>query len=292
LKTHEIDMAARIGANTYPQAQNIPGVTPLAAPSFLYDHIDFNLKRPIFADVRLRRALEMGIDRPELLAKVGHGLGDLSPVAVSPVISPFYDPNVPKFPFDLAKARAALDALGWKAGPDGIRVKNGQRLAFSYGTQTESNTGRAIEAFVQSEWHDLGVDVSIKNQPTAQFFDNNPASGVLQGGKYDVAGFAWVAAADPDDSAIYSGVNMAPSGQNAIFWNDPVANKAMQDGLSTIDPAKRKAASWTEQTRFAEDVPSIVLYFRRDAFAFNSDLKGFSPSPVISPFWNPQDYSI
>jgi ABC-type transport system substrate-binding protein len=66
----------------------------------------------------------------------------------------------------------------------------------------------------------------------------------------------------------------------------------MQDGLQTIDPAKRKAASFVEQERFAEDVPSIVLFFRRDAFAVNSDLKGFVPSPVISPFWNPQDYSI
>jgi peptide/nickel transport system substrate-binding protein len=239
----------------------------------------------------MRRALAMGVDRVGILTKLAHGLGDLSPVPDSPRISADYDPNVPNYSYDPVKARAALDALGWKPGPDGIRVKDGQRLAFDYATQSESATGRAIEQYVQRGWHDIGVDVAVKNQPAAQFFDNT-ANGVLQGGHYDVAGFAWVAAADPDDSSIYSSLNFAPSGQNALFWKDPVADKAMADGLATIDPAKRKADSWIEQTRFAEDVPSIILFFRRNAYVYNSDLKGFSPSPVLSPFWNPQEYSI
>ncbi len=290
LKTREIDMAARLGLNVWPEVQGIPGTVAIATPTFVYDHIDFNLKRPLFADVRLRRALAMGVDRAGIVAKLAHGNGDLSKTAVAP-FSPYYDPDVAANAYDPAAARAALDALGWRTGPDGIRVKDGQRLAFEYATQTESVTGRAVEAFVQRGWHDIGADVSVKNQPTAQFFDNT-ANGVLQGGKYDVAGFAWIGAADPDDSAIYSGRNLAPAGQNALFWNDPVATKAMDDGLATVDPAARKRASWTEQARFADQVPSIVLYFRREAYAYTTDLKGFTPSPVISPFWNPQAYSI
>jgi peptide/nickel transport system substrate-binding protein len=291
IKTHEIDMAARLGLNVYPEVKGVPGTVAVAVPSYLYDHIDFNLKRPLFADVRLRRALEMGVDRQGIIEKIAHGLGDLSPVPASPRISPDFNPNVPVYPYDPAKARAALEALGWRIGPDGIRVRNGRRLAFDYATQTESVTGRAIEGFVQRGWHDLGADVSVKNQPTAQFFDNT-TNGVLQGGKYDVAGFAWIGAADPDDSSVYSGLNMAPTGQNALFWNDPVANRAMAAGLATIDPVKRKAFSFAEQVRFAADVPSIILFFRRDPYVYNSDLKGFRPSPVLSPFWNPQEYSI
>jgi ABC-type transport system substrate-binding protein len=66
----------------------------------------------------------------------------------------------------------------------------------------------------------------------------------------------------------------------------------MADGLATVDPAKRMAASFLEQQRFVADVPSIILYFRREPFVYNSDLKGFTASPVISPFWNPENYSI
>lgn len=291
IKTHEIDMAARLGNNVWPEARHIRGTVAVAAPTFEYDHIDFNLRRPIFTDVRVRRALEMAVDRKAILDKVAHGNGDLSSVPVSPVLSAYHDPNVTEFPFDLAKARAALDAAGWKVGPDGIRVKNGQRFAFTYSTQTESVTGRAIQAFVQREWHDAGAAVTVKNQPTAQFFANT-TDGTLQGGHYDVASFAWVAASDPDDSSIYSARNLAPKGQNALYWDDPVATKAMDDGLETVDPAKRKAASWREQERFALDVPSIILYFRREPFVYNSDLKEFTASPVISPFWDPQNYSL
>lgn len=290
VKTHEIDMAARLGANVWPEVQGLPGTVAVAAPTFEYDHVDFNLKRPLFADVRLRRALAMGIDRAGIVAKIAHGQGDLSRTAIAP-FSPYHDPNVAANAYDPAKARAALEALGWRAGPDGIRVKNGQRLAFEYATQTESVTGRAIEAFIQRGWHDIGADVSVKNQPTAQFFDNT-ANGVLQGGKYDVAGFAWIGAADPDDDAIYSGHNLAPTGQNALFWNDPIATKAMDDGLATVDPVARKRFSWIEQARFADQVPSVVLLFRREPFAYTTALKGFTASPVISPFWNPQTYSI
>ncbi len=291
LKTHEIDMAARVGQNVWPEAKNVPGTVAVSAPTYEYDHIDFNLRRPIFADVRLRRALASAIDKRAIVAKIAHGNGDPSDVPISPVLAPFYNPNTAHYPYDPAGARRALDALGWKPGPDGIRVRDGQRLAFTYSTQTESANGRAIQAFVQGAWHDVGADVSVKNYPTAQFFENT-ANGILQGSKYDVAGFAWVAAADPDDSSIYSAKNEAPHGQNAIHWTNPLATKAMDDGLATVDPVKRKAASYREQEQFALDVPSIILYFRRESFAHNSDLKGFSASPVISAFWNPHEYSI
>jgi len=158
----------------------------------------------------------------------------LTKTELSPELSPDYDPNVPSYPYDPAKARALLDQAGWHVGARGIRVKGGQRFAFTYGTQTESQTGRAIETYVQNAWHQLGADVSVKNQPTAQFFDNT-TNGVLQGGHYDVAGFTWIAASDPDDSPIYSPRNLAPSGQNALFWNDPIVARAMEAELATVD---------------------------------------------------------
>jgi peptide/nickel transport system substrate-binding protein len=291
LKTHEIDMAVRVGSNVWPQLQNIPGVIAREVPEFAYSHIDFNLKRPLFADARVRRALAMAIDRKSILAKIAHGLGDLTDTALSPKNSWAWTNDTAHYDYDPAKAAALLDAAGWKVGPDGIRTKNGQRLAFNFSTQTESRNGKAIEADVQAMWHDIGADVAVKNTPTAQFFDNT-ANGILQGGHYDVAAFSWVAAADPDDSAIYSAHNMAPRGQNALFWNDPAVTAAMDDELATVDRARRLRDFKLEQQHFAGDVPSIVLYYLREAEAYNSDLKGYTPSPVVSPFWNPQEYSI
>lgn len=292
MRTHEIDMAVHVGAGVWPQIQGIAGTVADAPPVYTYDHVDFNLRKPLFAtDLSLRRALEMAIDRPGVVAKIAHGLGDLTDTALSPKISPGWTNATVHYGYDPAGARALLERDGWHLGADGIRVRNGVRLAFNLQTQTESTTGKAHQAIVQSEWHEIGADVGIKNAPTAQFFDNTK-TGVLQGGNYDTAIFAWGGAADPDDSAIYSPRNFAPHGQNALFWNDPLALRAMDDELGTVDAARRLRDFAIEQQRFALDVPSIVLYYRREPEIYNDDLKGYSASPVISPFWNPANYSI
>ena len=195
-----------------------------------------------------------------------------------------------KYPYDPDKAKALLDEAGWKVGPDGIRVKNGQKLQFQISTQTESIAGQANEQQVQAYWHAVGANAIVKNYPTPSFFDNT-ANGIIQGGKYDVAFFAWVAAADIDQSAIYSAKNLAPKGQNALFWTNPVATKAMDDANQTVDMKKRIALYQIVQREFAADDPSIILWFRKDVEVHVDALKGFSPTPVITtPFWNTWEY--
>jgi len=291
LRTHEIDMEIRGSGVLWDQYKSLPDTVAIHPQEYVYDHIDFNITHPPLGDLQVRRALAFAIDRKTILDKIYHGLGELAPADESPSIGKAYEPNVMRYPYDPAKAKSILDADGWQSGSDGIRVKNGARLAFNYSTQNESTVGLRIQEQVLRYWHDIGVEANVKNTPTALFFDNTRI-GILQGGHYDVASFAWTAAADPDDSAIYSADNLAPSGQNALFWKDAIATKAMNDALATVDFAKRKAAYSIVQKRLTEDVPTIVLFFRQEPIVYNNDLKGFTASPVISPFWNPWEYSI
>jgi peptide/nickel transport system substrate-binding protein len=258
---------------------------------YTYDHIDFNLRRPLFADVRLRRALTYAIDRPTLLHKLRHDLGELSTTFLGPTLYPFAQvPNLMRYPYDPAKAKALLDEAGWHAGADGVRVKNGRRLAFQLSTQTESTTGHLLQAQLQTYWRAVGAAAEIKNYPTPVFFDNS-SNGILQGGKYDIATFAWVGAADIDTSAILSAHNLAPHGQNALFWENAVATKAMDDANETVDQARRIADYAVVQREFAKDDPSIVLWFRKDVIVTTNALHDFTATPVITiPFWNPEVY--
>ena len=291
LRTGELDVAWNLPAGQVASVRQIPHYTTLTPVIYLWDHLDFNLRRPLFADVRVRRALTYAIDRPTLLEKVEHGLGELSDTFMDPTLHPdAVDPTVMKYPYDVAKAKALLDEAGWKPGPDGVRVKNGQRLAFTLAATIESTTAHAIQSQVQPWWRAIGADAEIKNAPSSLFFDNT-ANGVLQGGKYDVAIFAWNGAADIDQSAIYSAHYFAPHGQNALFWDNAAATKAMDDANATVDQAKRIAAYKIVQQEFAKDDPSIILWFRRYATAYRSDLKGFTSTSVITtPFWNPWAY--
>ncbi len=296
LQTHEIDLIALGTGLKWPQyaalaADPKNGLTAVRVDAFQFAHVDFNLKQPVVSDVQVRRALAYATDKNEIIEKIAHGSAIPADTDQQPHYSWAYTNDIVHYPFDPAKAKALLDADGWVVGPDGIRVKNGQRLEFTLSTQTESTNGKAIQTVLQRQWRDIGVQADIKNYPSDQFFDNS-TNGILQGGHYDAASFSWAAAADPDDSAIYSADNLAPHGQNAMFWNNRVATDAMNDALKTIDQARRKRDYVIVQQQLAVDVPTIILYFTRVPYVYNSDLKGFDPSPVISAFWDPWNYSI
>jgi peptide/nickel transport system substrate-binding protein len=296
LQTHEIDMLALGTGMKWPQYASLAadpanGLVAIRVDSFLFTHVDFNLRHPIVSDRNVRIALAYATNRADVISKLLHGSARAADTDQSPVLSWAFTNDVTHYPYDPQKARAILDADGWKVGPDGVRVKNGQRLEFTLSTQTESNYGKALQTYLQREWRDVGVQADIKNYPSSQFFDNS-SNGILQGGHYDVAVLGWLGAADPDDSAIYSSENMAPHGLNSMFWDNPVATTAMNDALSTIDQARRKRDYIVVQQQLTKDVPTIIVSFSRVPFVYNSDLKGFDPSPVISAFWDPWNYSI
>jgi peptide/nickel transport system substrate-binding protein len=296
IQTHAIDMLARGTPLNWPRYQQIAarpqsGLIAIAPDSYMYDHIDFNEKNPILADLQVRRALTLATSRQAIIEKIMHGASTPSDLPESPTLSWGYTSNVKHYPFDPAQARAMLDADGWHVGPGGIRVKNGEKLALELSTQTENVMGQAIEALVQREWHDIGVAVQVKNYPTAEMFTNGPQA-VLMGGHYDVAEFGWTGGADPDVESLYSATNLAPDGQNMLFWINHAATADLEAALQTVDQAARERDYHAFDREFALDEPSFIIGFRRSPFVYNSDLKGFTPSPVISPFWNPWEYSL
>ncbi|HEV3090123.1 MAG TPA: peptide ABC transporter substrate-binding protein [Candidatus Cybelea sp.] len=296
LQTHEIDMLATGSAMKWPQYASLAadpanGLVATRVNSYFFSHLDFNLRHPIVSDRNVRVAVAYATNRQEIIDKLLHGSAIASETDQNPLLSWAHTDDVTHYPYDPDKARQTLEADGWKLGPDGVRVKNGQRLEFQLSTQTESTYGKALQTVLQHQWREVGIQADIKNYPSSEFFENS-SNGTLQGGHYDVAGFSWAGAADPDDSAIYSAENFAPHGQNAMFWNNAKATAAMNDALSTVDQVRRKRDYVIVQQQLTYDVPTIIINFSRVPYVYNSDLKGFDPSPVISAFWNPWDYSI
>ncbi|MEU5850251.1 ABC transporter substrate-binding protein [Saccharopolyspora shandongensis] len=117
------------------------------------------------ADQAMRRALVQALD----LAQVGKVLTRDGSAPVKGMVTA--DPRpcsgdsvTGKVPgFDVVAAKAALDAAGWKPGADGIRVKDGKRLALTaiYGTQIGPTMAPGAE-LMQQGWKNVGVDVTLK----------------------------------------------------------------------------------------------------------------------------------
>jgi len=296
IQSHAIDMLARGTAINWPRYKALGddpknGLVAEQVNSFIYDHIDFNVQNPILSDVNVRRALAYATNKQEIIDKIEHGAAYPSDSPEHPLLSWGYTADTVHYPFDPEKAKAMLDADGWKTGSDGTRIKNGTRLEFNLSTQAESTTGKALQALLQREWHDVGVQADVKNAPTDAFFANGPP-GILAGGHFDVATYAWVGAADPDLDPLYSADDFGPQGQNYMRWGNRRATAALADAQKTVDQAKRKADYVIFQQELAKDVPTIIISFRKEPYVYSTDLQGFDASPVNSAFWDPWEYSI
>lgn len=295
LQTHEVDLLADSGTrwrtDSLMLAQPRNGLTTKTADTFNFSKIDFNLNQPVAGDRNVRIALAYGTDRAGIVTKLLHGFGVLAETDQHPRLSWAYTKAVTHYPYDPSKARAILEADGWKIGSDGFRVKDGKRLEILISGLGGASTPSAGEVIVQRAWSDIGVKADIKNYPASQMLANS-SSGILNSGRYDASLIGYVDAADPDDSEFYSSHNLPPRGQNITHWLNPVATAAIDDALKTVDQSRRRRDYIIVQQQLTHDLPTIVLCYYRVPYIYNADLRGFDPSPVVSPYWNPWMYSI
>ena len=170
-------------------------------------------------------------------------------------------------------------------------MKRGRRLEFSLIHASGSSRPTPKEIYLQREWRDVGAMVDIESYPASRFAENS-AAGIIEGGHYDVADYTWYNAADPDDSSYFSADNLAPHGQNTTRRTNLRATTAINDALRTVDRARRRRDYIIVQKQLTRDLPTIILYFLRVPYVYNSDLKGFEPSSVVTAYWDPWNYSI
>ncbi len=291
IKTHEIDMYYRASEAQAPSLVGIPGTKLYETPFTRFGDIGFNASHPPLDDVRVRRALAYATDKAELIKKITHGV-NIPADSDQPPFLWAYEPDVRRYPFDPAQARALLDDAGWHAGPDGVRSKDGVPLSLVMTGYTGSATLDATEEVVQREWRDVGVDVEIKNYPSDLLYAPLGDGGIEQSGKFDAIVESWGNGSDPDDSVLFACDNAPPAGWNVYHICDRELDDAETVALIANDQATRKREYGIVQQRLADQVPAIFLWFEQYITVANSDLTGYRPSHVGSAWWNPWEWAI
>ncbi|MBV8171262.1 MAG: peptide ABC transporter substrate-binding protein [Candidatus Eremiobacteraeota bacterium] len=291
LRTGEIDMEYAASQSQVPSLREIPGMHVVLNPICAFAMLGYNLKNPILADIRVRQALAYGTDRGTIIEKAAHGV----PVPANsdqPTFQWAYEPDVMKFPYDPARARALLDAAGWKTGADGIRVKNGKRLELVAVGTTGSAIDRVLFGVIQQDWKAIGVDLAEKQYPPQIGFANYAAGGIIQTGKFDVAFFSWLNGVDPDDSTFTMCDQWPPAGQNVYHYCNPKLDAAERIALSVYPQMERKKQYAVIQRLLAQDQPFLVIWFNRRVNVVSDRIQGFKPSHVVTEFWNTWEWSI
>jgi peptide/nickel transport system substrate-binding protein len=278
-------------ASKYARAKAAPGIDLRTAGGPNYRHLTFNGKTPALSDVRVRRAVGLGINR-QTIANAALKPVNLPAVTLGNHIFmrnlEAYQDNAGEFnKRDVAAAGRLLDEAGWKL--DGaVRKKDGQELKLRLVIPSEVQVSKDESQLIQQQLKDVGIVIDIVALPTTDFL-----SKAIPEANFDLVLFSWLGTATPLSSAKsnHELPTTGPDGTVIARQNfGQIGSKEIDDlfDQATTEFDKEKAGRIGNQidTLIWKEVHSITFYQRPDIVAVKSTLantgaSGFQSTPGI-----------
>jgi peptide/nickel transport system substrate-binding protein len=277
LKTHEIDLWRTVDDNDVPQLSSIPGIRVVHRLIANWRHLGINVNRPGLSDIRVRRAIALGIDWARLNATIYHNVNVLARSDVFP--QSWAAPTLPPYRYDPAQARALLTAAGWTPA-------HPLHLGITATNATKSN--ESAEVLMQEQLRPLGIDLSIHNYPASLLFAQN---GPLYKGTYDLEWSIDTNGPDPDNAGDWNSAFIPPNGGNTSYLRDAIVDRTSLLASQTFDQRVRKRLYQQEETRLRALVPAVFFYWETGYYAMSADVKGFEPAAYEVDTWNAWEWS-
>ncbi|GAA0981786.1 ABC transporter substrate-binding protein [Acrocarpospora macrocephala] len=290
----EIDFAYDLQSNVLESLKNKPGITTRGSAYSGFDEIAFNTGaaladgtpigdgHPALKDKQVRLAISHAIDRDVLVNRVLGGNGSPADTFIPPVYPALHLDPANKQNFDPAKANQLLDAAGYPKGADGVREKDGKKLALRLFVRDSSEESQATGEFVKTWLKDIGIDVTIK------VMSEDALTEVIGQGEYDMFEWGWVVEPDPDYqmSVFTCGKRSYKDGDSIFadlsdsFYCNPEYDKLYEEQAGETDPAKRAELAKRMQQMVYDDAAYAMTYYYDDLVAYRSDKwTGFVPQP-------------
>jgi peptide/nickel transport system substrate-binding protein len=247
---------------------------------------------PIFSDVRVRRAIQLAVNVPDIIKGAVFGEGTQMAANIIPT-SWAVDPNLAPIPYDPDQAAKMLDDAGWPLGADGKRscqgcmyAEQGAPFKFTLITNAGNTRREAIGQIVQDELSKLGIEVDF------QAVDFQTLLSETFGAQtFDAYILGWQNGFpdDPDQIQLFgpSNDNPANQGSNSTSYYNPQFVQLSQEANTVpgCDTAKRAAIYAQIQKLLQDDQPYVWMYVQNTMYAANKDVEGFDPQPNV-PLWN------
>jgi len=240
-----------------------------------YTFLGFNLKRPPFDDVKVRRALAHAIDKEEIIKGVLYGLGLATTGPYKPGTR-WYNPDVPKYAYDPAKARKLLAEAGFKdTNADGILEKNGRPFTFTITTNQGNPLREKTAQIIQQRLKYIGIDTKIRIVEWTVFLKE-----FVDPGNFDAVILGWTITPDPDAFDVWHSSSIGPRKLNFVGFSNAEVDDLLDKARHTFDEKARKRYYDRFQVILAQEQPYVFLYAPYALPAVSSRIKGIVPAPA------------
>jgi microcin C transport system substrate-binding protein len=210
-----------------------------------------NLRRPLFQDIRVRRALAHLLDRERMNATLMYNQYILSRSYYED-IHPDGNP-IPLIPFDVEKARALLAEAGWAVGADGKLSKDGNKFLIKF--LTRDPTSDRFLLIYSEDLAKVGIDLEIVRK------DWSAWSNDMDEYNYDMTWASWGGGTFKDPEPMWHSKYVdQPSGINITGYKNPKVDELIDSTIAEFDVEVRHAAVRKIDAILAEDVPYVLLW--------------------------------
>jgi peptide/nickel transport system substrate-binding protein len=270
---------------------------------FLYP----NTQRAPLDDVRVRKALSLAIDRRRVVAIGLYGYAHpVDGTGLSDLYAGWRDPDVAAdgwVSYDPRGAAALLDAAGWTRGRDGVRRKDGKRLAFKLEVVSGWSDWVRAAQVITRDLAAAGVAVELRAYEWSAWFQR------LQSGEFDLSVACPGLAFSFDGPTPYfayrwifssTAAALRPGELATTNWNrfgDARAEALLSELERSDEGARQKRLTRELERRFAATAPAIPLFANPLWGAFNTRrFVGFpsaaDPYAKLSPFSAPENLLV
>jgi len=281
MQRQEIDLLGPLDEQDLKTLPQYPFVKKYDSPLFDYYYLAFDLTKPMFKDINLRKAINHAIDKEKLLANVMPGLGEIINGPM-PKASWAHSDDVTVYKYDPKEAVKLIEKSGYKKGKDGIYEKNGKRLEFEIMYPQTNARFHKIGVIIQAFLKDAGIKANIRSYETNVLYEK------ALPGKFEAVIWDWLETPDPDCFTEWHSTQTGTDGMNYLSYINPKVDKILEKARSTYDKEERKKLYAEFQKIVSADAPYVFLWSPISIEGVNKRVQGYPPANPIGVFVWPE----
>ena len=269
IASRQADILSGVPVTLIDRIKKNPAIEIVSRPARRCIYMDLgNKKGTPFEDIRVRKAIAMAINGPEIIKTVMHG--QATPAAQIPDTATIgYEPSLSRLPYNPEKSMALLREAGYADGFDITIAGPNDRYI------NDKQISEAVAKYLAK----IGLNVTLDVKPKSIFFDelaSHKHAFYLIGwmdGSYDFGRSAQMLlhTVDPEKGlGVYNGAK----------YSDPSLDKMIIESSGILDRAEREKALQAINKKSVEDIAWIPLHYQQDIYAVSTQKKiSFTPRP-------------
>jgi len=221
-------------------------------------YLIFNIESSKFANVDLRKALSLSIDKESLAHNInrsGQAAHSFTPNTISGYSPPITEPHDPKI----------AQALLKQAFPPSTKIPELRFLV------SNNPSSRAVAEAIQAMWNEtLGIDVTLLNMEAKTLFSS------LDSGDFEISYLSW--AGDYEDPSAFLDIWSSRNSKNRARWKDLQYDDFLEKAALENDSTSRMALLSQAESILLEQSPIVPLIWKTKDYCIHESVTNWPPA--------------